>query len=943
MKGYSVEWLACGRAICLLTITAAQQPGLATAAADDKNSYPAASNTSMATSELAPAQVVPALGQLIVAPPACELSMLTLLGQQDFYNASGYNITTELPDNFAPEAWQSLGCLKSVTSLSLTGSLPGLPDSWADSGCFPALQLLNLSGILPNAAWDYNNSTLPLSWSSAEAFPALAVLVLESLTLSGSLPAEFGSLTAFQQLETLYISDCGFTGTLPVSWANNGSLPALLELDLVDINLTGSLPAAWASPAGFQQLLYLSVINAGITGVLPTSWSDAEAFPSLQYLDLERLSLSGSLPPQQLASCMEDPPAVPEHDEQSPDRKSARSMERSWYLSRVVQPTAGRQRSDWYPSQQLGQQQRVSAAGVSATAQMWHLGHTASKLASKTGFPRLRSLELGENTKLSGNLPASWSSHDAFPHLEVLVLAHTGLNGSVPAFNNGNLSFVDLNACHFTSDLGAFLNSSAPLTGASLSNNRLSGNLPNTPPFLGSLTFLDISNNSIQGTLPLSWLAKDSFLSHVSYLDVGQVWQRSLSMLSWRQQLCLHEGFYSPDVTGIQLTRLPALLQSLSGQEIGYIANSATTPPGILADVLARFFLSAFQEGGNQLTAVPTMCANNGAGQVLLILWVLFGGCCLIIVCLYACLCRLAAQLAPLSKSPWLQRLPARFLVSLCSQAFQGLGGLAFYYYDFITAIVVLAQVWRTWPGHVLTAIFFFHLATTGAIVAVHAAFRWNAVYNLKLQSRHIENGLVMLGSLIAGPIFIPVVLVLDTIAFMRQVALCIQGLAKSPGLKWLRPCYVSIFRVNRCVVNSNFAGLTWIDLESYESMHNLIAAVFQSLPTVILNSLLFSAGNKPSHGLFLSNNLFIAAIIASCLVMLKVLIVLLWQAHKHGENPIRHVVSLISGRSLASTPEKPKSRSSIELLTHMYEGSGSAPLGAPEVQLGAPEVQPAS
>ncbi|KAL3162737.1 hypothetical protein ABBQ38_008558 [Trebouxia sp. C0009 RCD-2024] len=69
----------------------------------------------MATSELAPAPA-PALGQLTVALPTCELSMLTLLGQQEFYNASGYSITTELPDNLAPEAWQSLGCLKSVTN-----------------------------------------------------------------------------------------------------------------------------------------------------------------------------------------------------------------------------------------------------------------------------------------------------------------------------------------------------------------------------------------------------------------------------------------------------------------------------------------------------------------------------------------------------------------------------------------------------------------------------------------------------------------------------------------------------------------------------------------------------------------------------------------------------------------------------------------------------------
>jgi len=40
-------------------------------------------------------------------------------------------------------------------------------------------------------------------------------------------------------------------------------------------------------------------------------------------------------------------------------------------------------------------------------------------------------------------------------------------------------------------------------------------------------------------------------------------------MSSWRQQLCLHQSFYSPDVTGVQLTHLPAILENLQAQELG--------------------------------------------------------------------------------------------------------------------------------------------------------------------------------------------------------------------------------------------------------------------------------------------------------------------------------------------------------------------------------------
>ncbi len=83
------------------------------------------------------------------------------------------------------------------------------------------------------------------------------------------------------------------------------------------------------------------------------------------------------------------------------------------------------------------------------------------------------------------------------------------------------------------------------------------------------------------------------------------------------------------------------------------------------------------------------------------------------------------------------------------------------------------------------------------------------------------------------------------------------------------------------------YVGLNKVDLENYEGMHNLIAACLQSLPTVILNSVLFSLGNNPSHGIFLSDNLFVAAIVASCLAMLKTLMELLWQASRRDMHPM--------------------------------------------------------
>ena len=65
---------------------------------------------------------------------------------------------------------------------------------------------------------------------------------------------------------------------------------------------------------------------------------------------------------------------------------------------------------------------------------------------------------------------------------------------------------------------------------------------------------------------------------------------------------------------------------------------------------------------------------------------------------------------------------------------------------------------------------------------------------------------------------------------------------------------------------------ITWASggLNCYEGMHNLVAAFLQSLPTVNLNSVLLALGNKSSHGVVFPNGLFIAAIVASCLAMLR-------------------------------------------------------------------------
>lgn len=135
----------------------------------------------------------------------CELSTLQTLGWQQAYNPSGYSIDTNLPSNCSLDTWQSLGCLQSLTNLTLTGSLLSLPNSWARDGSFPALQTLNfsLSGL---------TGSLPDSWAQASAFPALQTMNFSVTSLTGTLPTSWAGSSAFPNLTALYLQQTNITG-----------------------------------------------------------------------------------------------------------------------------------------------------------------------------------------------------------------------------------------------------------------------------------------------------------------------------------------------------------------------------------------------------------------------------------------------------------------------------------------------------------------------------------------------------------------------------------------------------------------------------------------------------------------------------------------------------------------------------------------------------------
>ncbi len=520
--------------------------------------------------------------------------------------------------------------------------------------------------------------------------------------------------------------------------------------------------------------------------------------------------------------------------------------------------------------------------------------------------------------------------------MQVLDLQDSHVQGRLPSFHNSNLRLLNIGDCPLNSSLKELWNSTSPLQLVTLTNASLFGPLPDLLRALEDTRVLDLSYNQLTGTLPLSWLQAGGILSHVTYLDIDQVWTTSVSTSSWRQQLCLQKNLCDNDTTGEQASLLPVLRNNLSSVGFNLHENGITVARAQWlqsASYISSVAESVLLANGNtnQLTSVRDICVDHNSHVVLLIVWLVFGVCCLFALTVYACMRLYTLRKGPVHLESFVQRTKA--LVSSFYEAFAGLAGLAFYYYDLITSIIVLRQVWGLWPSKVLLAIFLLHFATTGVIVAFHALYRLIKLRYDVSQSGFRLFGCILAMSLASGPFMIVVVLLLDTFAFIRQFSKALRSMVRLPGLKWLTSGYVVAFRLHHCIRPVDVLGLNWVDLESYDSMHNFVAAVFQSLPTVILNSVLYSTGNKPSHGIFLSSELFLAAVVASCLAMLRVLVVTLWQSFRHNAGVFGYVANLVIGKTLAGKKEVKSAQSAqvnhVDLLVQQYELSGSAPLGS--------------
>ena len=533
---------------------------------------------------------------------------------------------------------------------------------------------------------------------------------------------------------------------------------------------------------------------------------------------------------------------------------------------------------------------------------------------SAGGLARLQWLDLSHN-RLSGGVPPSWGSVDSFPSLVYFDVSNTFVNDSPPMFNNVQLRLLDLDTAAFSGSLEDVWLSSAPLVAVSMANNSITGKLSNDASVLDSLLVLDLNGNHLHGTVPLSWMQQGQLISHLLLMNLGSTWGKSTSENSWRQQVCLQPILYDPDVTGQQLLRAEELLTNLLGLD-------ALTPLATSSALTLTKFLSYSDQ--NQLLSVKTICANRDTISLLLVVWLVFGALVVCIIVLYACLqcwhgCSISESRNGNHDQPSLGLQVCKkvwYTGQVGFDASRGLIGLGFYYFDLVSSIIVLIQVWGTWPGIVLITVFLCHFALTGAVVLF-----WSLSHHLTLnRTVSLRQGRVLQVKLVAvllSPFMIIIVLVLDSLALFKAIGTMLQLSAKLHNL-WVSFTQTkAVANLVTCLHCHQRFGLGWMDLEHYDSMHNAIAAIFQTIPTVVLNSVIFSLGNKPSNGIFISDGLFVRAVIGSFAALLKQLIVVLWQAHCIGEKARRYVAEMLCGEHLPNEEKNPEAVDN-PVLTHL-------------------------
>ena len=298
---------------------------------------------------------------------------------------------------------------------------------------------------------------------------SLTGLDLSQNQLSGEIPAELGGLTS---LTGLNFSHNRLSGEIP---AGLGGLTSLTSLILSQNQLSGEIPAGLA---GMTSLKLLDLSQNQLSGGIP---AELGGLTSLTSLSLSQNQLSGEIPAG-LAGMT-----------------SLTSLDLSHnQLSGGIPAELGDLTSLTWLDLRYNDLSRELGYLTSLTRQLVSLGNLQLSQNPRLGgcMPRLQDVPINDLSQLG--LPFCPVSGDAKTDRDALVVLYNLTGGATSWSNRGNwLSEAPLREWH-----GVATDASGRVTSLSLSQNRLSGEIPAELGNLTSLTGLDLSQNQLSGEIP---------------------------------------------------------------------------------------------------------------------------------------------------------------------------------------------------------------------------------------------------------------------------------------------------------------------------------------------------------------------------------------------------------------------------------------------------------
>ncbi|KAM7486973.1 hypothetical protein LguiA_002982 [Lonicera macranthoides] len=438
--------------------------------------------------------------------------------------------------------FQKVDLLQSIDRLSLLSSLH-LFDCNLPGIIYPSLHLTNFSSI-PLSIIDLSENHFTNSSIYNWLFNFSSSLVdvdMSGNPLGGSIPDAFGNMMS---LESLSLSSCSFEGEIPKSFKN---LSRIRSLVLYSNNLTGQLPklfqTLFASKNSleflelsqnkfscslsnsdftiFSSLRQLLVGNNKLNGSFPNRFGQSS---TLEYLDLSENELNGSLPDLTSFPLLRDLYLTNKKiqgklPESIGELSNLKRLDLSFNLLTLefssdwiprfqletialVNCKSGPHFPEWLRSQSNISILHMSGAGISGTVPNWFWDFS----------PKLMYLNISNN-QIDGMLP---DLSRKFIKLDRIDLSSNRFKGLIPLVPH-NMSSLNLSNNMFSGSITSLCAIVTEFLGfLDLSDNLLSGEIPDCWINGNNLEILDLANNNFSWKIPASF----SFLHHLKLLNL---------------------------------------------------------------------------------------------------------------------------------------------------------------------------------------------------------------------------------------------------------------------------------------------------------------------------------------------------------------------------------------------------------------------------------------